>query len=408
MTNSTKAAMPSYALTRLLLALTGHFPHIAATAVQRAPSDETCMEIETFLAKVQRLSATGSFLWRAATTEITASEQVYHIFDLDPVLPLTLELIATRVHPDDLPLFHEKIEQARSAVSEVDFEPRLRIPDGTVKYLHVVAHGIRDEAGQLEYIGVVHDVTSRRASEEALGQARAALTHLPRLATLDILAPSIAHEVTQPLAGIMLNANTCLRTLATDPPNLDGARAAARRALRDVERAHGLIKRLRGLVAKKEATSESLDLNDAIREAVALLSSELQKHRVVLRTEFAGDLPSVRGDRVQLQQVVLNLLANSSEAMSQVEDRPRHLLIRTERREGSQVCVTIRDAGVGFHPREAERLFEPLYTTKSNGMGVGLYISRTIVECHRGRLWAAPNDGSGATFSFSIPAEPRV
>jgi C4-dicarboxylate-specific signal transduction histidine kinase len=189
---------------------------------------------------------------------------------------------------------------------------------------------------------------------------------------------------------------------------LDGARAAARRTLRDVELAHDLITRLRMLVAKKEMTFESLDLNEAIREAVALLSSELQKHRVVLRTEFAGDLPRVRGDRVQLQQVVLNLLANSSEAMSDVEDRPRHLLIRTERHDGAQVCVTVRDAGMGFHPSNAETLCEPLYTTKSNGMGVGLYISRAIVERHRGRLWAAPNDGSGATFSFSIPAEPKV
>jgi C4-dicarboxylate-specific signal transduction histidine kinase len=369
MANSTKAAMPSYALSRFLL---------------------------------------GSFLWRAATGEITASGQVHRIFDLDPALPLTLELMATRVHPDDLDLFHERFEQTRSGVGDLDFEPRLRIPDGSVKYLHVMAHGIRDPAGQLEYIGAVHDVTSRRQSEEALGQARAALTHMARLTALEILVPSIAREVTQPLAGIMTNANTCLRALATDPPRLDGARAAARRALRDVDRAHDLITRLRMLAAKTEAASELLDLNDAIREAVALLSSELQKHRVALRTEFAGDLPRVRGDRAQLQQVVLNLLANSSQAMSNVEDRPRHLLIRTERHDGAQVCVTVRDAGMGFHPRDAERLFEPSYATKSNGMGVGLFISRMIVERHLGRLWTAPNDGPGATFSFSIPAEPRV
>ena len=408
MANSTKAAMPSYALTRLLSALIQHFPHVAAIAVHRAQGDEARKGIEAFLEKVQRISATGSFFWRAPTTEITASEQVYRIFDLDPALPLTLDLIATRVHPDDLPLFHERIEQARSAVCDVDFEPRLRIPDGSVKYLRIMAHGIRDEAGQLEYIGAVHDVTSRRLSDEARGQAQAAFTHMAHLTTLAILAPAIAHEVTQPLTGIMTNANTCLRTLATDPPNLDGARVAARRALRDVERAHNLITRLRMLVAKKEVTSESLDLNDTVREAVALLSSELQKHRVVLRTEFAGDLPRVRGDRLQLQQVVLNLLANSSEAMSDVEDRPRHLLIRTERHDGAQVCVTVQDAGMGFHPRDAERLFEPLYTTKSNGMGMGLFISRAIIEIHRGHFWAVPNDGFGATFSFSVPAEPRV
>jgi C4-dicarboxylate-specific signal transduction histidine kinase len=395
MESNTRAGIPGYA----------HLAPVAAIADHREQSSEACKGIEAFLAKVQRTSATGSFFWGTATAEIRASEQVHHIFDLDPALPLTLDLMETRVHPDDLPLFHERIEQARSALSDIDFEPRLQIPDGSVKYVNVMAHGIREHAGQLEYIGAVHDVTSRRVSEEAQGQARSALTHMARLTALGILAPSIAHELIQPLAGIMTNANTCLRTLATDPPSLDGARAAARRVLRDVERARDLITRLRMLVAKKEVTFESLDLNEAIREAVALLSSELQKHRVVLRTDFAGDLPRVRGDRVQLQQVVLNLLANSSEAMSDVEDRPRHLLIRTERHDGAQVCVTVRDAGMGFHPSDAERLFEALYTTKSNGMGIGLFISRTIVERHRGRLWAEPNEGHGATFSFSIPHE---
>lgn len=405
MAHSTEAAMPSYALTRLLLALTQHFPHAAAVAVHSTQSGQASERIEAYLAKVQRISATGSFSWRAAAGEITASEQVYHIFDLDPALPLTLELIASRVHPNDLSMFHKRVEQARSAVGDVDFEPRLRIADGSVKYLRVMAHGIKDPAGQLEYIGAVHDVTRLRLSEEALIQARAALTHTARLTTLGMLAPSIAHEITQPLAGIMINANTCMRTLAADPPNLDCARAAARRALRDVERAHELITRLRMLFAKKEVTFESLDLNDAIREAVALLSSDLQKHRVVLRTEFAGDLPRVSGDRIQLQQVVLNLLANSSEAMSTVEDRSRQLLIRTQRHDSAQLRVTIRDAGMGFQSRDAERLFEPLYTTKSSGMGIGLFISRIIVERHRGRLWGEPNDGHGATFSFCIPQE---
>jgi len=402
MAESTKIAVASYALSRFLLALSQHFPHVAAIAIHRSRSEEASKRSEAFLAKVQRVSATGSFFWRAATAEITASEQVYHIFDLNPSLPLTLDLIATRVHPDDLPLFHERLEQARSVVCDLDFEHRLQIPDGSVKYLHVMAHGIRDHAGQLEYIGAVHDVTNRRLSEEALGQARTALTHMARLTTLGVLAPSIAHEINQPLSGIIINANTCLRML-TDPPSLDGASEAARRALTDAKRACDLIKRLRMLVANKEATSEPLDLNDAIREAIALALSELQRYRVVLRTDLARDLPRVRGDRVQLQQVVLNLLVNSSEAMSDVEDRPKHLLIRTQRHDGAQVCVTVRDAGMGFHPKDAERLFEAFYTTKSNGMGIGLFISRSIVERHRGRLWAEPNEGHGATFSFSIP-----
>jgi signal transduction histidine kinase len=397
-----------HALAQFLLALIQYFPQVAANATHRAQSGDASKRNAVFLAKVQRVSGTGNFVWRTSNAEIIASQQVYQIFDLDPALPLTLERMAARVHPEDLPMFHERIEQARSVAGDFEFEPRLQISDGSIRYLHVMALGVSDPAGGLEYIGAVHDATSRRSSEEALGQAHTALSHMVRLTTLGMLAPSIVHEVTQPLAGIMTNANTCLRMLAADPPSLDGARAAARRTLRDVERAHDLITRLRMLAAKKEVTSESLDLNDAIREAAALLSSELQKHRVVIRTELAGDLPRVGGDRVQLQQVVLNLLANSSEAMRGVEDRPRNLLIRTDRYEGAQVRVTVRDAGMGFDPSDAERLFEPLYTTKSNGMGIGLFLSRTIVERHHGRLWAVPNDDYGATFSFSIPAETRV
>lgn len=402
MARRTKHSVTSYALARFLSALMQYFPHVAALAIQRAQNGEASRRSEAFLAKVQRIGAAGSFIWREGAAEIIASEQVYHIFDLDPALPLTLELMATRIHPEDLSMFHERIEQARRAAGDVDFEPRL-ISDGSIKYLRVMAHGIIDHAGQLEYIGAVHDLTSRRQSEEALAQSRAGLARIARLTTLGVLAPSIAHEINQPLSGIMNNTNTCLRMLAADPPSLDGARAAARRALRDVERACALIGRMRALVAKKETASEPLDLNDAIQEVTALVSSELYRHSVVLRTQFAEALPRVMGDRVQLQQVVLNLLINSAEAMRDIEDRPRQLLIEIRSDGRAQVRVTVRDSGTGFHPRDAERLFDAFYTTKSGGMGVGLYISRAIIESHRGRIWAEPNSDYGAAFSFSIP-----
>jgi C4-dicarboxylate-specific signal transduction histidine kinase len=408
MPRRSKYAVTSHALARFLSALMQHFPHVAALAIQPAQNDEALKRSEAFLAKVQRAGAAGSFIWRAAAAEVIASEQIYQIFDLDPALPLTLELMATRIHPEDLSMFHERIEQARRAGGDVDFEPRLRISDGSIRHLHVLAHGITDHDGQLEYIGAVHDVTSRRLSEEALAQARTGFTRIARLTTLGMLAPSIAHEINQPLSGIMNNTNTCLRMLATDPPGLDGARAAALRALRDVERASALIARMRTLVAKREVASEPLDLNDAIQELIALVSSELYRHGVVLRTEFAEELPRVMGDRVQLQQVVLNLLINSAEAMHEIADRPRQLLIETRSDERAQVRVAVRDAGAGFHPRDAERLFEAFYTTKSDGMGIGLYISRAIIESHRGRIWAEPNEDYGATFSFSIPPEPQI
>ena len=194
--------------------------------------------------------------------------------------------------------------------------------------------------------------------------------------------------------------------LTLDPPNIDGARETARRTIRDGNRASDVITRLRALFSKKDTIAERVDLNDATREVIALSLCELQRSRVILRSELAGDLPLVTGDRVQLQQVILNLLRNASDAMNTVHDRPRELLIRTERDEGDRVLLSVKDAGIGFDPQTADRLFETFYTTKNDGMGVGLCVSRSIIESHQGRLWATLNDGPGATFSFSIPQGP--
>ena len=226
---------------------------------------------------------------------------------------------------------------------------------------------------------------------------------MARVTTLSTLTASIAHEVNQPLSGIITNAGTCLRMLDANPPNIDGARETARRTIRDGNRASDVITRLRALFSKKEFTLESLDLNEATREVIALSLSDLQRNRVILQSELADDLPSITGDRIQLQQVILNLLRNASDAMVGVHDRPRQLLIRTEREDGDRVRVTVRDAGVGLDRQSMDKLFDAFYTTKSGGMGIGLSVSRSIVERHHGRLWAEPNDGPGATFSFSIP-----
>ncbi len=249
----------------------------------------------------------------------------------------------------------------------------------------------------------------RRLSEEALSKVRSELAHVARAQSLGVLTASIAHEVNQPLSGIITNANTCLRMLAADPPNVDGARETARRTIRDGNRAADVVTRLRALFSRKDATTEPVDLNEAAREVIALSWSELQRSRVILRPELADILPPVTGDRVQLQQVILNLLLNATEAMSSVNDRPRQLVIRTERDEGDRVRLTVQDAGVGLDPQGADKLFEAFYSTKSGGMGIGLSVSRSIIESHHGRLWAAPNDGPGATFAFfRFPASPMV
>jgi PAS domain S-box-containing protein len=373
----------------------------------RKRAEDELRRSEAFLAQGQRLNLTGSFSWRLDTDEIRFSEQLYRIFEFEIDSPVTLERIGSRIHPEDIPLLTEKMDLARTDVNDHDYGLRLRMPNGSIKHLRTKSYGVRDRDGRLEHVGAIQDVTEQRLSEEALGKVRSELAHMTRVASLGALTASIAHEVNQPLSGIVTNASTCLRMLAADPPNVDGALETARRTIRDGKRAADVISRLRALFGKTETTIEPVDLNEAAREVIALLLSDLQRDRVILRQEFADDLSPVSGDRVQLQQVILNLLRNASDAMSGVDDRPRHLTVRTEDDDGDRVRLTVQDAGVGIDPQSLDRLFDAFYTTKNAGMGVGLSVSRTIIENHHGRLWAAPNDGPGATFSFSIPYKPE-
>jgi C4-dicarboxylate-specific signal transduction histidine kinase len=320
-------------------------------------------------------------------------------------VPVTSELIRTRVHPEDRTLLEIMVEHAREERDHFEWQYRLLMPDKSIKFLHAVGHANRDRDGQLEYIAVVQDVTARRLSEEALAKARSELAKVARTTSLGVLTASIAHEINQPLSGIITNAGTCLRMLSADPPNIDGARETARRTIRDGNRASDVITRLRTLFSKKDPQPELMDLNEATREVVSLSLSYVQRNRVILRHELADDLPLVTGDKIQLQQVILNLLRNACDAMSTIEDHPRMLVIRTKRDNGNRVCLSMKDAGIGLPSQAADKLFEAFYTTKSDGMGIGLSISRSIIEAHHGRLWATANDGPGATFSFAIPCQ---
>jgi C4-dicarboxylate-specific signal transduction histidine kinase len=350
----------------------------------------------------------GSFSWRVATDEVTWSDQLYRLYEFEIGVPITVDVIRTRVHPEDVSLLEKMkmVHQAQGGGNDFEWQYRLMMPDHSIKYLHAVAHATRAEDGQLEYIAAVQDVTARRLAEDAFDKARAQLTHVSRVMSLGVLTASIAHELNQPLSGIITNANTCLRMLGADPPDVDGARETARRTIRDGNRASEVIVRLRALFTKKESTTELVDLNEATREVIALSSSNLQRNRVVLRQQLADDLPAVVGDRVQLQQVILNLLLNACDAMSDIDDRSRQLTISTAGSDSDQVRVVVRDAGVGLYPGTVDKLFEAFYTTKQSGMGIGLSVSRSIIERHQGRIWAAQNDGPGATFSFSIPCVP--
>jgi len=288
-------------------------------------------------------------------------------------------------------------------------EKRYRRKDGNVIWADVTSTLVPATGSAPAFFAtVVVDITERKRAEEellqkevSLREAQTELAHVSRVTTMGEFAASIAHEVNQPLAGIVTNANASLRWLAGDSPNLAEAREAIRRIIRDGNRTGDVISRMRALF-KKARTKERLDINEAIKEVVILTQSEARRNKVALRMEPAANLYPVMCDRVQIQQVLMNLILNGIEAMSTVEDRERDLLIRTQRGEGNEVRVVVRDSGIGFDPLSAERIFDAFHTTKPGGLGMGLSISRSIVESHGGRLWATANDGPGATFQFTL------
>jgi PAS domain S-box-containing protein len=358
-----------------------------------------------WLTEAQRLSKTGSFTWDVEADEHHWSDEERRIWEFDPAARITMPMILDAVHPEDMPQVEAVIGQAIQGADGFELIFRIITQSGTLKHLHCVGHRVEQFPDRPVFLGAIQDITERKAAEAAIERARAELAHVARAATLSALTASIAHEVNQPLAGIITNASTCLRMLALDPPNVEGARATAQRTIRDGNRASEVITRLRGLFTRKAPAFEPVDLNSAAAEVLALCSAQLQSAKVVVSCAFDDELPPVSGDRVQLQQVILNFLTNAADAMKAVEDRPRNLTIGTRREAAGRVRLFVRDSGVGVDPEHVERLFDPFYTTKAEGMGVGLAVSRSIIETHEGRLWAEPNeDGPGATFAFSLTA----
>jgi PAS domain S-box-containing protein len=502
--------------------------------------EEKLKQSEAYLSEAQQLSHTGSFGWRVSTGEVTWSEEHFRIFQYDPTMTPTVELIVQRVHPEDAALVKQTVERASQDGKDFDFEHRLLMPDGSVKYVHVVAHALSDESGGIEFVGSVMDVTeqhlSRKALEkafdeikksegrlqlvidtipgmvwsaqpdgsvdfvnqpwveyhgrsleavraegwetllhpegpvsysdwravlaagkpyeheirmrradgeyrwflsrgvplldehgtlirwygtnidiedrkraeaeqkhaaEALREAQADLAHVSRATTMGELTASLAHEVNQPITAAVTNANTCVRWLAGDTPNIEEARDAAIRSAKDGTRAAEIISRIRLLFRKGTTERELVDVNEVIREMIVLLRGEATRYAVSIRTELAADLPRLMADRVQLQQVMLNLIMNSIDAMKDADGR-RELAIKSQRAEHEQLQVTVSDTGVGLPAQQANEIFNAFFTTKLQGTGLGLSISRSIVESHGGRLWAAANSPRGASFCFTL------
>jgi PAS domain S-box-containing protein len=498
---------------------------LQAEIVERKRAEEKLRRSEEFLAEGQRLSHTGSWAWSVSSGEIYWSEETYKIFEYERGVKPTLELVFQRIHPEDRDLVHQTIDRATKERTNFDIEHRLLMPDGSVKYLHVLAHVLDPSSGDLEFVGTVtdvsqrkqaeqkfrgllesapdamivmnrqgkivlvntqvenlfgyrrddllgqeveilvperfrarhpqhrkeffaqprvrpmgegmglygrrkdgtefpveislspletqegtlvsaavRDVTERTRSEEALRQAQADLTYANRLSSMGELTASLAHEVKQPIAAAITSADTCLRWLSRDQPDLEKARAAASRTVQDGRRASEIINRVRLLFEKHTLQREVLDLNEIIREMMRLLYSEATQFAVSLRTELAADLPQVMGDRVQLQQVLMNLIMNSIDAMKDVDGR-RELTIHSQRGENGEVLISVSDTGVGLPPQQPDKIFNAFFTTKPHGTGMGLRISRSIIESHGGRLWAADNSPRGASFYLTLPAK---
>jgi len=308
------------------------------------------------------------------------------------------------VHPDDLPILMNDWRTILASGRAGEFHARLRRFDGEHRWFLFRADPLADAGGNFKWFGACVDVHDWKKAQDELRETQADLAHVARVTTMGQLTASITHELNQPLSGIMTNASACLRMLSAERPNMTGAKETARRMIRDTNRATEVIARLRTLFKRHDTAVDVVNVNEAIQEVVALASTELQKARVTLHIELSDNLAFVKGDRTQLQQVIMNLTLNAIEAMDGMTDRSKDLIIATERDEDEHVRITVRDAGVGVDPTTVEKLFQPFHTTKSNGMGIGLSVSRSIVESHHGRLWAETNDGPGATFLVAIPA----
>jgi len=369
-------------------------------------TEASLAESKARLEEAERISHVGYWSRDLENDRITWSDETYRIFGLEPrALPMDLAGLGERIHPEDWNLVSQALDEALGGGARYNIEYQVLRPTGEVRLVHSQGDVKRDTSGRPALMfGIVQDVTDRKRAEKERERLRQLEDELAHIGTLNALTASIAHEINQPLSSLITNASICLRRLNADPPNVEGARETARRTIRDGNRASDVITRLRALFRKNEVMREPLDLNEVAREVITTLSDQLQRKRVLMLTDFEADLPIITGDRTQIQQVILNLLRNASDAMSTINDRPRELVIRTAREDGDHVRLSVKDAGIGLEPQAAERLFQTFYTTKRDGMGIGLSISRYIIEAHQGRLWATPNVGTGVTFSFSLPS----
>ena len=389
---------------------------VASDLTDRKRAEQALQRSESYLAEAQRLSHTGSWGWNAATREITHwSKEIYRLYGFDPQAGIPpFAAVLQRIHRDDRARLAEAADRAIRDGAEYESGFRIVLPDGTTKCIHEIAHPVYDAAGEIvEFVGTDMDITERkraeteiRESERRYREVEVELAHANRVATMGQLSASIAHEVNQPIAAAVTNAYAALRWLGAQPPDVEEVRRALGRIVDNGKRAGDVIGRIRDLIRKAPPQKDGLEINEAIREVIALTRSEVVKYGVSVQTQLAQGLPLIQGDRVQLRQVILNLIINAVEAMSGAGEGSRELLISTRKAELDGVLVAVQDSGPGLAPASLEHLFEAFYTTKPGGLGMGLSICRSIIEAHRGRLWATANVPQGAVFQFTLPAQP--
>jgi PAS domain S-box-containing protein len=376
---------------------------VASDIEDQKRAEDSLRKSQAYLDQAQQLSHTGSFGWNIASGDIVWSKEAYQILGIDRAVTPSIDLIMQHIPPAEYEFVRGEIDRSLRGASDFEYEHSWVRPDGRVKQIHVRAHRVNYEPGEEEIVGALMDVTEARKAEQAMAEAQAQLAHANRIATLGQLSASIAHEVNQPLAAIIIHGATNIRLLGRPQPEIDDVRLGLEQMIADAERASSVVNRIRALSKKDQSERAPLDINDVISEVIKLVNREIVSHQVSLRLELADALPPVLGDRVQLQQVIINLVINGIQAMA--DKRMRNLLIRSCARRSGEVLVSVQDTGIGIDTENANRLFEAFYTTKPSGVGMGLSICRTIIDSHGGRIWAASDGRTGANFQFVLPSD---